>query len=178
MDIKEANEALLDAVCKKNTDKIIEALENGADVNFHDSHGVRALHCARTVETCKILIEHGAGIEGRESNGRTALHLAAYDGNTEVGRYLLEQGAKVDAVDITDKTPLYTALEEGNYDFCKLLLEYNADPNYECKDEEMTALELAEMYANGEEYPEDGYADPKDMSEEQYVEIVKLMKQK
>ena len=171
----EANEALMDAVCKDNADKVIEALENGADVNFHNRHGVRALHYTTTVEICKILIEHGADIEARESCGRTALHLAVNFGAVEVGRFLLEHGAKVDAVDMTDKTPLFTALEEGNYDFCKLLLKYGADPNYECKHEELTSLELAELYAKGEEYPVD-YGEERGMTEEQYAEMAKFMK--
>ena len=178
MDIKEANEALVNGAFQGNADKVAEALENGADVNFHDRHGDTALHgascCRPFLEICKILIEHGADIDARESNGMTALHLAARDGNVEIGRYLLEQGAKVDAVDITDKTPLFTALEEGNYDFCKLLLKYGADPNYECKHEELTSLELAELYAKGEEYPQDDYAEPKDR--EQYAEMAKFMK--
>ncbi|KAL9628887.1 MAG: hypothetical protein Q9204_005592 [Flavoplaca sp. TL-2023a] len=66
---------------KPNSETVKRLLERGADVNFRDTSGSTALHCAAASgdpDTIQLLLRNGAETSARESNGGTALSTAAY----------------------------------------------------------------------------------------------------
>ena len=85
-------------------------LEKGADINFQNTIGDTALHCACVwghLDVVKLLLEKGADIEIKNVNGETTLHRASNDDPIEgnmstyietylaVVKLLIEKGANV-----------------------------------------------------------------------------------
>jgi ankyrin repeat protein len=106
-------EIVMQAALNGNSQSIMEAMENGYDVNSTDQE------------------QH------------TALMMAAYNGHSEVVEMLLEHGATVDLRDNQDRTALMYASTGPFNESVKLLLEAGADPNLVDNDEHFTALMFA-----------------------------------
>lgn len=99
------NIKLLTGVKQNNKKIIIEAISEGADINYV------------------------YGFNG------TVLGIAVENNNVEIIEVLLQNGADPNIPDKYDYTPLYDAVINNNEDLVSLLLEHNANPNIIVNDE-------------------------------------------
>jgi uncharacterized protein len=83
-------------------------------------------------EAIDALLEQGADLNEHDTDQQwTALHLAARDNDAELVTLLLDHGAEVDPVDVFGDTPLWRATFEAGEDMTaiRVLLEHGADPD-------------------------------------------------
>lgn len=107
---------LIDCIRSKDTDALIDAIENGSvDVNFMDDVGQTLLNWASafgTQEMVEFLCERGGDVnKGQRSS---SLHYAACFGRPEIAKVLLRHGANPDLRDEDGKTPLDKAHERND----------------------------------------------------------------
>jgi uncharacterized protein len=145
------NEDLLMAAEKGKTKRILEALENGADVNAADPRGWTPLMKAVThnhSEAVNLLIERGANVNAREKIlGLMPLMMSGTEGGADMVSLLLDSGAHVNAVDNNGSTALMIYCVAGRGDIIGLLVGRGADVNIKNK-HGGTALKLATMTGN------------------------------
>lgn len=120
------------AVRTDNITKLKNLIEQGADINFHDSRmeDVTALHEASrkgNVEILRYLLQNGADIHSKNNNGFTPLHVAAFCGENMTINALIENGADVNMKAKDNITPLHVAAVSGNLDTVELLINNGAD---------------------------------------------------
>ncbi|KAK0408812.1 hypothetical protein QR680_004174 [Steinernema hermaphroditum] len=118
---------LIDAVRRRDTDALIDAVESGSvSPNFTDDVGQTLLNwCSAfgTIEMVSYLCNKGADVnKGQRSS---SLHYAACFGRPEVVKILLRNGANPDLRDEEGKTPLDKARErsEENHQQVARILE-------------------------------------------------------
>ncbi|KAK7094362.1 hypothetical protein V1264_005937 [Littorina saxatilis] len=118
------------AVVRGDVDALMTLLQQGADVNQHDtSMGCSPLHAACLMGRTDIvtwLTQHGAKMNAVDDRKRTPLHIACAPGQTHVGRQLIDEGAEVNARDKYQSTPLHGAADKGNIEIVVCLLEHGA----------------------------------------------------
>ncbi|KAK0043521.1 E3 ubiquitin-protein ligase HECTD1 isoform X5 [Biomphalaria pfeifferi] len=106
---------LIDCIRSKDTDALIDAVDNGFEVNFMDDVGQTLLNWASafgTQEMVEFLCERGADVNrGLRSS---SLHYAACFGRPQIVKTLLRYGANPDLRDEDAKTPLDKARERGD----------------------------------------------------------------
>ncbi|XP_071078576.1 E3 ubiquitin-protein ligase HECTD1-like isoform X2 [Haliotis cracherodii] len=106
---------LIDCIRSKDTDALIDAIDNGFEVNFMDDVGQTLLNWASafgTQEMVEFLCERGADVNrGLRSS---SLHYAACFGRPQIVKTLLRYGANPDLRDEDSKTPLDKARERGD----------------------------------------------------------------
>lgn len=144
---------LLEAVENRNTDKIIELLLNGADVNQKDK------------TKWNSMIE------------KTALILAAEKDFTEIIIILVENGADVRAKDNSGATALTAAVMNNHIASLNMLIKYGAQINTEKKFKRKNATVLYhtfnQAFLRNAIFPEKDFAiDPKTLSDV-YEKIIK-----
>src|SRR6185437_10659924 len=125
-----SSETLKHAAFRGQTDRIIEAIAVGADVNEPDCDGDTPLMLAAAqghASIVAVLLRNGADVSAHNDGGETALHLAAYGGHTEAVRALLAAGSCVNARDNGGSTPLICAAFGGYADVASVLLDSGAD---------------------------------------------------
>lgn len=81
------------------------------------------------VSEAKQAVNEGADINQHNSSGRTPLIEAAWSGSAEIVEFLLEKGADVNAADKSGFTALMRATEEGHSSVVSILLQNGADVN-------------------------------------------------
>jgi ankyrin repeat protein len=136
------DEALFAAAREGDLNKVLLAIQDGADPNCWDEFAGRhqAIHLAAYYghsEVVKTLLKSGAEIDSignfaisnEESKYGTPLHLAVETGNLELAKFLIESGANFNLTDGTYEyyTPLHTACRSGKLDAVKLLKDKAAD---------------------------------------------------
>ena len=88
-------------------EKVIQALDEGANPNSANNNGTTALMTAAEHNTnarvIRALVEAGADVNARNRKGNTALMFAAMRNSTEAVRILYEAGADIDAVNSEGK---------------------------------------------------------------------------
>ena len=97
-----------------DSEDVVEALGNNADVNATDEDGRSALHMAAAnghTGIMQTLLDAGANTEQRNATGNTALHWACVGGSVVAVQLLLDGGADACALNDAEKTPLDGALE-------------------------------------------------------------------
>ncbi|XP_014790157.1 E3 ubiquitin-protein ligase HECTD1 [Octopus bimaculoides] len=116
---------LIDCIRSKDTDALIEAVDNGFDVNFMDDVGQTLLNWASAFgsqDMVEFLCERGADVNrGLRSS---SLHYAACFGRPQIVKTLLRYGANPDLRDEDGKTPLDKARErndEGHREVIQIL---------------------------------------------------------
>lgn len=123
---EKSHRQLIDCIRSKDTDALIEAIENGGvEVNFMDDVGQTLLNWASafgTQEMVEYLCERGADVnKGQRSS---SLHYAACFGRPAIAKVLLSHGANPDLRDEDGKTPLDKARErvdEGHREVAAIL---------------------------------------------------------
>uniref|UniRef100_A0A8C2J3S9 Protein phosphatase 1, regulatory subunit 16B n=1 Tax=Cyprinus carpio TaxID=7962 RepID=A0A8C2J3S9_CYPCA len=94
---------------KRMVGDIQNLLQDGADVNRHDSQGATLLHIAAAngfVQAAEMLLEGGARTEMRDSDGWTPLHAAACWGQVHVAELLVSHGANLNTKTHMEETPI------------------------------------------------------------------------
>jgi len=153
MDTPEFSE-LVQAVFDNEEDRVLAALDAGANVNATGEEGDTLLMHAVDrgyVEVCSALIKGRANVHQRTTSGITALSLAIDSNQEQLIKLLIAEGADINAPCDREYTPLikktYLELddqeEEHRYERVKFLLKCGADPNVQRKKNLKTAL----MYA-------------------------------
>ena len=131
----EADQSLIDAVMEGNINKVREALENGAYVDYIYDKGRTILMLASEnnyIDIVRLLLEAGANVNHQGRYGWTALIFAVSPGNFNTGivKLLLAAGANVNLQTVEDGlTALISASYEGHTEIVKLLLAAGADVN-------------------------------------------------
>ncbi|XP_074030515.1 ubiquitin fusion-degradation 4-like isoform X2 [Leptinotarsa decemlineata] len=113
---EKSHRQLIDCIRSKDTDALIEAIENGGvEVNFMDDVGQTLLNWAAafgTQEMVEYLCDKGADVnKGQRSS---SLHYAACFGRPAIAKVLLRHGANPDLRDEDGKTPLDKARERAD----------------------------------------------------------------
>jgi len=124
-----AYDDILSATNMGHTDKVIELLRRGMDVNTTDPQGLSLLMIAargNNVELAKFLLNNRANVQRRNSHGDTALTLASFAGNKEIVRLLLERKPEINH---GGWNALQYASYEGHSEIVTLLLAAGADIN-------------------------------------------------
>lgn len=123
---EKSHRQLIDCIRSKDTDALIEAIDNGGiEVNFMDDVGQTLLNWASafgTQEMVEFLCDRGADVnKGQRSS---SLHYAACFGRPAIAKVLLRHGANPDLRDEDGKTPLDKARErvdEGHREVAAIL---------------------------------------------------------
>jgi len=147
---------LIEAVTRKDIEKIKILLDNGEDPNaiygpyelglsqsfFGDEIPVFIAACMTgNIEIIKLFISSGAGVnsitrhkkyymtsdDDYMADGGHALCFLCISGLTEAAGSLIENGAKIDMDDVDRRTPLMRASQYGHLDAVKMLVEKGAD---------------------------------------------------
>ena len=124
---------LITASFKSNTEIVRMLLENGADTEVENQHGVTPLHWAAEKgndDIAEMLIEHGADVNHQSKNGGNPLVSAAMKGNLKIAKMLVEKGADIETENKHGITPLYWAAEKAHEDIAELLIEHGANVNH------------------------------------------------
>lgn len=104
-------------------------LDEGADINAEDDHGVSVLDYAiidNRLDVAKLLIKRGANINSKDHTGSTILFYAIYFGKIDIARFLIENGIDVNMKDNDGYTALDLAKIKGFKDFVQILKKAGA----------------------------------------------------
>lgn len=109
-------------------------LNNGADVNAHDSSGnsvlIYACRFKANADVIKMLIKYGANINARDNDWKSVLMYASQNDNVEILQILVNAGANINAKMENGTTALTIAAQNNpNLNVVKFLLENGADIN-------------------------------------------------
>ena len=116
-----------------NLDLIAALLAAGADTEYRDQNGERALLWAVNagqIEAARMLLEAGAPVESAaDPHGVSPLMEAARRGDTALCRLLIAEGARVNGFDAFGTTPILLAARTAKAELVGLLLAAGANPN-------------------------------------------------
>ncbi|XP_006819718.1 arf-GAP with coiled-coil, ANK repeat and PH domain-containing protein 2-like [Saccoglossus kowalevskii] len=120
------NMLLYKAAGANNLPVMLEALANGAEVNWinTEDHRKCPLHQAvfgGSLAACDFLLLNGAKVNTRDGNGKGVLHHATILGHTGLVCLFLKRGANQHAVDADGQDALKIALTTANADIVTLL---------------------------------------------------------
>lgn len=144
----ELNYDLLLASYYKDHNKILDLLNDGADVNTLSLEGISPLMYAvgsGSLNIVRILVVNGANINRVPEFGLPALTTAVINNYFEIAEYLIKKDANILLKDINARTPLMHACKENLPQMVDWLLYYGAKT--ETKDYSgNTALHIASYY--------------------------------
>lgn len=129
---------------------IDEIIDNGMDINVHDSIYGSPLHIAILCENhvaSNRLIERGADLRARNRKGQEPIHVAAETGDLDVFQFLLDSSIPHDTVTRKGETALHFAASKGHVDIVDCLLDFGVDVNTPTK-KGKTALHYAAQADN------------------------------
>ena len=145
-----AESTLLEASESGQLEDVIQAIQNGANVNVVDGRGMMPIHWAALrghTQIVSSLLQNGADVNGTNSADWTPIMHASFEGHLESLRHLIETGADVKAKTFVSGTALIFAAGKGHIEIVKILLESGADSSVEIdgSDDEdgMTAVDYA-----------------------------------
>ncbi|KAL1496699.1 hypothetical protein AB1Y20_014292 [Prymnesium parvum] len=121
---------MLSAARDGDVDKLIDLLENNANIQERDWLGLSPLHWAAEngrEAAVRLLLENNADVTAGDNVGLSPLHYAAKKGHDGTVRLLLEKHADVTARSNDGNSPLHWAAVYGHEGVVRLLLEKNAD---------------------------------------------------
>ncbi|TCJ03570.1 ankyrin repeat domain-containing protein [Cytobacillus praedii] len=143
---------LIESAEKGDIEKVLQLLENGADINVTDNRGRTAVMAAtynNQVEMVRNLIEKGADINIRDKNLNNVLLYAGAEGINEIVKLANEAGADPSLTNRFGGTALIPASERGHVEVVKeLLTNSDIDVNH-INDLHWTALLEAIILGDG-----------------------------
>jgi ankyrin repeat protein len=128
--LSKKNGALIHAANEGQVAEVKQRLDDGADVNAADKHGMTALRCAALwghLEVVKILLDRGADVDASDENRVTPLIGAALQGKVEVVKLLIAKGADVNARSRLGSTALSAAVRADFADVAELLRQHGGE---------------------------------------------------
>ena len=128
---------LAGAVVQERVDVVRFLLDNGADPNIPNKHGLTPLEhaCGRdrtnALALAKLLLAKGALVNATNVAGFTIppLEWAISSDNTELVEFLLDHGADAKAKSDVGSTPLHTAADRGDLEIAEMLIAHGVDVN-------------------------------------------------
>ena len=109
--------SLASAASQSNGSLVQELINDGEEVNGHDSDGFTALHRACAIgdtQVVQVLLKNGADPNIPDSCGDTSLHWACFCGHVSTVELLLENGADPHVPSSDGKTAMDAARDEGH----------------------------------------------------------------
>ncbi|KAG5884194.1 hypothetical protein JTB14_020717 [Gonioctena quinquepunctata] len=126
----QGNSPFIISIKEENIAVAQQLMENGANINLGNNHGMTALHFSASTgmfKCAKKLIEWGAHLDMKTTYGATPLIKAASWGHRRIVARLLLSGAKINAVDRNGWTALHHATKRKKYDVIEILMRNGAD---------------------------------------------------
>ena len=112
------NSKLQQAILNKKSQKVLQLLRIGSDVNFRDKHKRTPLMAAAekaSPEMCRYLMDYGAEIEFQDEQGETAyLHACAFSKDVKVLEVFEKKGCNIYIRNKYNDTALFVAAEYNN----------------------------------------------------------------
>lgn len=123
-----ASEDMFHAAGHGRAEKLRDALDRGANVNFirSDQGIVMVALSRRSLECVEMLLEAGADPSQTNRMGWSPLHEAAAKNYSEIIPALVKAGADPNQSDMMGETPLAVAIREKSADAAKLLIKMDA----------------------------------------------------
>lgn len=143
--------ALMVAAKNGDSERIVQLIQKGADVNKTNNNGGTPIMYAAlsgNVETVSLLIRHNANVNALARNGWTALMIASVKGHVDIARMLLHHGAEPNQADVYSWTPLMRSVYENRTGIARLLLESGLIDVNQPGENGVTALHLAVLKGN------------------------------
>ena|GEM_PF-2614783 len=136
---KRATETLISEVTKHKTNisRIIQLIQEGADVNFTNRNHASILELAvsnnKSTDVLQVLIENGANVDIASAHGMTPLMCtASWSSRFDFLRFLIRNGASVNITDTRGETALTRAARENsNPEVLRFLIENGASVDVE-----------------------------------------------
>lgn len=127
------DKALLDAARNGRLSRVMDCLDEGANIEAKNTRGYTPLHQAAWkghIDVVQYLVlQKGARLDSTDNWKQTPLVISVRDYKHDVMRFLIDQGADVSAKTKRGKTALLRAIEYGNKIAIDCLLEKGADIN-------------------------------------------------
>ncbi|NXS05651.1 RN5A ribonuclease, partial [Oxylabes madagascariensis] len=142
------NAELNAAVKNRDTEAVLELLEQGADVNSKVDSGWTPLMTAvqtREEDLVRLLLDRGASLHARKDNGGTAFTEAGIAGNVGILKLLLERGSDINDQDINGFTAFMEAAWYGKEEALRFLYSRGAEVNLRRE----TSEEKAKLHKGG-----------------------------
>jgi ankyrin repeat protein len=139
------NQAILDG----KTDKAIELIRNGENVDQYSQRGFAPIHIAvanNNMEVIYALISAGADLNARTIDGTNSLGIAIKNGNMAIVDALLKNGAVIDETKVGN-SPLFDAVKRGDISFVQKVLDAGGELNHRNAYGE-TAIFYSSAYGN------------------------------
>jgi len=131
------NNNLIYAADKGNLDAVLNALNNGANVDARTEEGITPLMYAAQnghLDVCRVLIFNQADINHKDIYGSSPLMCAVKLFHDDIVDTLIRNGANVNLKDNDSASCLHYAVGYGYYIISDMLLFYGADVNAQSKD--------------------------------------------
>jgi len=126
---------LKEAIKLNSYDRVVLAVEAGADVNGHPetSYAYKCHHLYWAmrfdISIIRYLILKGANINSLNGHAQwTPLHKVVFEGNFEVVKLLIEYGAQTWHTDIYGRTVINIAEMNGHFEIAEYIRSYNDIP--------------------------------------------------
>jgi uncharacterized protein len=119
------NEQFISSAEVGDTERVLQLLQDGADINATDKLGRTAVIAAtyqNDVETVKALIQEGANINIQDKHLDNVILNAGANGNLEIVRLAINAGADMTITNRFGGTALIPAAERGHVEVVKELL--------------------------------------------------------
>jgi hypothetical protein len=134
-------------------DKVIEAIESGADIeaNATDDQPTPLIEAIEMVniEVAEYLINKGADVNAYFMSSEPILMRAIITGNTQIAKLLIDKGADIYATSGLGRNIIGIAAQKGNKDIISILLKRGVDP-FEEDERGMKPVEYARKYEHKE----------------------------